>query len=204
MLKSLTWDVYFLWLAVLFNIYFFFRKNPYMSWLLPYLFGTAPQSFLRGCLPGSKSSLSSPNKTWRLDRGVFFYSKQAPPQTYYVRNCGWVPKSGLQQTFQAGPIHTQVWAALQNTIWPPQYSKASRDTVKLNIRSLNLNIKVFPRLHVSFLFLFFFIQSNPIDINPHSQCRFQQRTLLLHTVLFHIHSFIHSWRQTLNHSTKPF
>lgn len=174
-----------------------------MSWLLPYLFGTAPQSFLRGCLPGFKSSLSSPNKTWHLDRGGIFFSKQVPPQTYYVRRCGWVPKSGFQKTFQVGPIHTQVRAAQKNTIQPPQYSKAGRNTVKLNIRSLNLNIKIFPQLHISFLFLLFFIQSNPIDTNPHSQCKFQQCwnfALLSHTVLFHRHSLIRSFIPGGRHS----
>ena len=31
-------------------------KNPYISWLLPYLFRAVPQSDLRGCLLGLKSS----------------------------------------------------------------------------------------------------------------------------------------------------
>ena len=177
-----------------------------MSWLLPYLFETTPQSFLRGCLPGFKSSLSSPNKTWHLDRGGIIFSKQVPPQTYYVRKCGRVPKSGFQKTFQVDPIHTQVRAACKNTIRPPQYSKAGRNTVKLNIRSLNLNIKIFPQLHISFLFLLFFIQSNPIDTNPILNAMLKFCFTFTHCAVSQtfIHSFIHSWRQPLTHSTNPF
>ena len=37
--------------AMLFFFFFFFSKNC-MSWLLPYLSGIVPQSYLRGCLPG--------------------------------------------------------------------------------------------------------------------------------------------------------
>ena len=55
-LKSLTWDVCFLWLVVIFwcvTIFFFFcSRNSYISRLLPYLFRRAPQSYLRGCLLG--------------------------------------------------------------------------------------------------------------------------------------------------------
>ena len=28
------------------------QKSSYISWLLPYLSGAVPQSYLRGCLPG--------------------------------------------------------------------------------------------------------------------------------------------------------
>ena len=38
--------------AAIFWLHFFFSKSSYMSWLLPYLFGTVPQSFPRGCLLG--------------------------------------------------------------------------------------------------------------------------------------------------------
>ena len=44
-----TWLI-FCFLHVLFVC--FFSKNFYILWLLPYLFGTVPQSYLKGCLLG--------------------------------------------------------------------------------------------------------------------------------------------------------
>ena len=35
-------------LSLLFD---FFSKSSYITWLLPYLFGAVPRSYLRGCLP---------------------------------------------------------------------------------------------------------------------------------------------------------
>ena len=64
-LNLLTWDVWFsltviFWLKRLkettcFCFVFCFLwvcKNSYIFWLFPYLFGTVPQSYLRGCIPG--------------------------------------------------------------------------------------------------------------------------------------------------------
>ena len=39
------------------------RKSPYLSWLLPHLFGAVPPSDLRVCLQGLKFSENPPNKT---------------------------------------------------------------------------------------------------------------------------------------------
>ena len=53
-LNSLTWDVWFSLInsnLLMFWLLVFVAKHP-ISWLLPYLFGTVPQSYLRGWLPG--------------------------------------------------------------------------------------------------------------------------------------------------------
>ena len=68
-----------------------------MSWLLPYLFGTAPQSFLRGYLPGSKSLLSSLNKTWCLDRGKFFSVNRLHPRPTMSETVAGSPNLGFNK-----------------------------------------------------------------------------------------------------------
>lgn len=60
-LKLLTWDVRYLWFAIIFSrsttsfslfLKFFLEKKSHISWVLPYLFRVVPQSYLRGALPG--------------------------------------------------------------------------------------------------------------------------------------------------------
>ena len=36
----------------MFQLHEFFSKNSYIAWFHPYLFRTAPQSYLRGCILG--------------------------------------------------------------------------------------------------------------------------------------------------------
>ena len=73
-LNSLTWDV---WFSLINSnpIKMLKKKNSYISQLYPYLFGAVPQSYLRCCLPGLKSSeylLSKTNS--QLSGCAFFFS----------------------------------------------------------------------------------------------------------------------------------
>ena len=48
-------------------LWFLFCKNFFISWFLPHLFGTVPQSFKRDCSQGLKSSVSLLNKNLILN-----------------------------------------------------------------------------------------------------------------------------------------
>ena len=65
-LNSLTWDVWFSLINS--NLLMFWPlglccKNSHIPWLLPSLFRSVPQSYLRGCLPGLSPQFCPPNRT---------------------------------------------------------------------------------------------------------------------------------------------
>ena len=54
-----------------------FLQNSSISWLLPYLFGTVPQSYLRGCLPGYSPQLGPRIKHNSRLLGCAFFSVES-------------------------------------------------------------------------------------------------------------------------------
>ena len=81
-------------------------KNPYISWLLPYLFRAVPQSDLRGCLLGLKSS----ENCWIKENSqlsgcaffVFFSFQSA--QCIYFRSTFFNTLLNLKPVFQNGQL----------------------------------------------------------------------------------------------------
>ena len=71
-LNSLTWDSWFFFFLIngnlrmfqltFFYLFVFFCKNSYISWILPYLFTTILESYLRGCVLDLNPQCM-PNKT---------------------------------------------------------------------------------------------------------------------------------------------
>lgn len=165
-----------------------------MSWLLPYLFGTAPQSFLRGCLPGSKSSLSSPNKTWHLDRGVFFSVNRLQPRPTMSETVAGSPNPGFNKLSRR----------VQSTLKFEQHCRIQYDHHNI-LRQVETqsNLTSGPwtwtwRFSHDSIYLSFSFSSSSSQIlqtsTPILGAHFNN-VLCFCTLLFHTHSFIHSFME---------
>ena len=94
-LNFLKWNVWFSLIYCYLSVFLTtlsLLQNSCISWLLPYLFGVVPWSYLRGFAPELCPQFCPPNKTFRF--WIFFsqliqFSRRSPRFCFLVIQIGW-------------------------------------------------------------------------------------------------------------------